>query len=134
MNIEMLNEDIKKYKRNFWKSEDNLQLLNLIEDNRLKIAPITIYNLDQDGWNYLEIISLSECAGKLICKLPTADIDFLNLMQEKFGYVFGAEKKFKNKYLRSKVDHFYSNIDDNGKYLRSTAILTTEKIYSNKSI
>lgn len=130
MNIEALNNDIKMFNKKIWLSEDNRNLLNLVKEGRIKLAPATIYVLDQDGFNYLEIISLAECAGKVIHKLPTGDVDFLNLIQEKFGYVFGAEQKFKNKYLRSKVDHFYSKMNEKGDYLRSTAILTTDKLYA----
>jgi len=130
MNIEALNNDIKMFNKKIWLSEDNRNLLNLVKEGRIKLAPATIYVLDQDGFNYLEIISLAECAGKVIHKLPTGDVDFLNLIQEKFGYVFGAEQKFKNKYLRSKVDHFYSKKNEKGEYLRSTAILTTDKLYA----
>lgn len=130
MNIELLNRDLASYSEKVWLSEDNKNLLNLVKDRRIKLAPATIYVLDQDGFNYLEIISLAECAGKVIHKLPTGDIDFLNFIQEKFGYVFGAEQKFKDKYLRSKVDHFYSRMNENGEYLRSTAILTTDKLYA----
>lgn len=129
MNIEALNNDIKVYDKKNWLSEDNRSLLNLVKDGRMKLIPATIYALDQDRFNYLEIINLSECAGKVIHKLPSGDVDFLNMIQEKFGYVFGAEQKFKNKYLRSKVDHFYSRLNDDGKYMRSTAILTTDKVY-----
>lgn len=129
MNIEALNNDIKTFDKKFWMSEDNRNLLGLLKDGRMKLIPATIYALDQDGFNYLEIISLSECAGKVIHKLPLGDLDFLNMMQEKFGYVFGAEQKFKNKYLRSKVDHFYSQLNEDGNYMRSTAILTTDKVY-----
>lgn len=130
MNIEALNNDIRTYDKKNWLSEDNRSLLGLVKDGRMKLAPATIHVLDQDGLNYLEIINLAECAGKIIHKLPSGDIDFLNMIQEKFGYVFGAEQKLKNKYLRSKVDHFYSKLDNDGRYMRSTAILTVDKLYN----
>ena len=81
MNIEALNNDIKMFNKKIWLSEDNRNLLNLVKEWRIKLAPATIYVLDQDGFNYLEIISLAECAGKVIHKLPTGDVDFLNLIQ-----------------------------------------------------
>ena len=100
-----LSSDIKTFKATVWNNKDNRDLLNLVQDKRLNIAPCTVYRLDQLGFNKLEIISLSACIGKIIHKLPTADLDLLDLLQDKYGVVFAYNKKIKGKYLSAKLDH-----------------------------
>lgn len=129
MKLEQLEKDCKIFESKIWQNIDNKSLLNLVRELRLNLCPATVYKLDSDGWNHLEIISLAQIAGKVIYKLPTADCEFLNLMQEKFGYVFGAREKFKDKYLRAKVDHFYSKQNAEGEWCCSSAIFTLESLY-----
>jgi len=129
MKLEQLMNDYKTFEAKIWKNSDNKDLLHLVGALRLNLCPATVYKLDSDGWNHLEIISLAQIAGKVIYKLPTADCEFLNLMQEKFGYVFGADQKFNGKYLKAKVDHFYSKKNEKGEWLCSSAVLTLDAVY-----
>jgi len=129
MKLEQLMNDCKTFEDKVWRNSDNKDLLRLSGEQRLNLCPATVYKLDSDGWNHLEIISLAQIAGKNISKLPAADCDFLNLMQEKFGYVFGADQKFNGKYLKAKVDHFYSQENTKGEWLCSSAVLTLDAVY-----
>lgn len=129
MKLEQLMNDCKTFEAKIWKDSDNKDLLHLVRDLRLNLCPATVYKLDSDGWNHLEIISLAQIAGKVIYKLPAADCEFLDLMQEKFGYAFGADQKFNGKYLKAKVDHFYSKKNEKGEWLCSSAVLTLDAVY-----
>lgn len=129
MKLEQLMNDCKTFEAKIWKNSDNKDLLHLVRDLRLNLCPATVYKLDSDDWNHLEIISLAQIAGKVIYKLPAADCDFLDLMQEKFGYVFGADQKFSGRYLKAKVDNFYSKQNEKGEWLCSSAVLTLDAVY-----
>jgi hypothetical protein len=93
-----------------WNNQENKNLLELIKDKRLKMAPCTLKNLDSIGFNHLEIIELDSCIGKVIHKLTTSQVDFLNIMQEKLGIVFNHEDKIKNK-RNIKLNSFCFNYD-----------------------
>lgn len=129
MKLEQLMNDCKTFEAKIWKDSDNKDLLHLVRDLRLNLCPATVYKLDSDDWNHLEIISLAQIAGKVIYKLPAADCEFLDLMQEKFGYVFGADQKFSGRYLKAKVDNFYSKQNEKGEWLCSSAVLTLDAVY-----
>lgn len=104
--IEQLNKAIEVFSSKVWRSEDNKNLMNLIKDHRLNLAPCTLYGLDKLGLNHLEILTFSNFAGKKIHGLPSADIDFLNELEDRFDIIFGYEQKARGQYIRSKVDHF----------------------------
>jgi hypothetical protein len=91
-----------------WNNQENKNLLELIKDKRLKMAPCTLKNLDSIGFNHLEIIELDSCIGKVIHKLTTSQVDFLNIMQEKLGIVFNYQEKIEKK-KNIKLDSFYYN-------------------------
>lgn len=80
-----------------WRQASNRNLLEKIKSRQLNIEPATLFSLDQRGFNKLEIINLAPLVGKTIDKLPTADVDFLNLMQDKYGLVFNFDDKLKGK-------------------------------------
>ena len=120
--IDQLNRDLITFSNKNWLSEDNKNLLNLVKDHRLNMAPCTVYGWDKMGLNYLEIINLAGLIGKKIHGLPSADIDFLNLLEGRFDIIFGYEQKAKGQYIRSKVDHFYGNFTSEGLPQRSCAL------------
>ena len=104
--IEQLNKEIDIFSAKLWRLEDNKNLMNLIKKHRLNLAPCSLYGLDRLGLNHLEILTFASIAGKKIYGLPSADIDFLNELEDRFDIIFGYEQKAKNQYLRAKVDHF----------------------------
>ena len=104
--IEQLNKAIEVFSSKVWRSEDNKNLMNLIKDHRLNLAPCTLYGLDKLGLNHLEILTFSNFAGKKIHGLPSADIDFLNELEDRFNIIFGYEQKANDQYLKARVDHY----------------------------
>lgn len=121
LGIDQLNQNIETFSNASWLSVDNKNLLNLVKEQRLNIAPSTLRKLDSLGLNNLEIISLAGLIGKRIDTLPTADIDFLNYLQDRFGIVFGyEEKQQRNKIAR--VDHFCGSFAADGIPMRSCAL------------
>ena len=80
--------------------------MHLIKDHRLNLAPCTLYGLDKLGLNHLEILTFSNFAGKKIHGLPSADIDFLNELEDRFNIIFGYEQKANDQYLKARVDHY----------------------------
>ena len=105
--IEETKETIEIFKNRTWKNQSNK---NLIENKKLKIHVSSLKNLDDIGFNYLEILSISDLIGKTIHKLPKSDTDFLDLMQEKYQIVFNFEDKIKNK-RNIKLNNFVFNFD-----------------------
>jgi hypothetical protein len=103
-----IQEIINLYKTREWKVQKNKNLLELIKDKRLKMHAVTLHSLDQIGFNNLEIIELDSCIGKVIHKLTTSQVDFLNIMQEKLGIVFNYQEKIEKK-KNIKLDSFYYN-------------------------
>tara|TARA_R100000541_G_C1897352_1_gene84073 strand:+ start:89070 stop:89477 length:408 start_codon:yes stop_codon:yes gene_type:complete len=124
---------LKEVKQSFadrqWKNKDNKRLLNIVSKDKLNIEPACIYGLDQRGLSHLEIITLSGCIGKVFDKLPPADIDFLNLIQDHYGLVFNldekinyAEEKRKTHPMRTKLKGYaWGKSGDN--YLGGSALL-----------
>lgn len=118
-----------------WKSEDNRNLLNIISKDRLNIEPACIYGLDQLGMNHLEIINISACIGERFLALPQADIDNLNMLQEKYNCVFNFEQKqryndmeVKTHPMKTKLDSYVSH--PSGDYwLKSSALLQLSENY-----
>uniref|UniRef100_A0AB39AJR0 Uncharacterized protein n=1 Tax=Vibrio phage P018-4 TaxID=3229728 RepID=A0AB39AJR0_9CAUD len=118
-----------------WNSEDNKNLLNIISKSRLNIEPACLYGLDQLGMNHLEIINVSSCIGKRFIGIPQADIDNLNMLQEKYGCVFNFEqkqryydKKVKTHPMQTKLDSYVSQ--PSGDYwLKSSALLQLSENY-----
>lgn len=94
-----------------WNSEDNKNLLNIVNRDQLDLEPACIYGLDQLGLNHLEIINLSQSVGKRLLDIPTADLDFLNILQEKYGCVFNYEEKSAYHEGRSKRLPEYSKLN-----------------------
>lgn len=125
----MLKDNIKTFSSKYWKDQDNKKLLKLIGDHRLNLAPATLYKFDQLGLNHLEILSLSHCLGKKIHTLPSADLDLLNLIEDKTGICFGYDKKITNKYHLAKVDHFCSGFNSEGYYPTLSSALFTLDLY-----
>ena len=125
----VLEKDIKTFSGKIWNSQDNKDLLNLVKEQRLNIAPCTVYGLDRLGLNYLEILSFSNVIGKKIHGLPSADIDFLNDLEERFGIVFGYEEKVKGRYTKAKVDHFCGAFKGDQPFWVS-ALFTLDRCYS----
>lgn len=103
---EQLNKALEVFSSKVWRSEDNKNLMNLIKDHRLNLAPCTLYGLDKLGLNHLEILTFSNFAGKKIHGLPSADIDFLNELEDRFNIIFGYEQKANDQYLKARVDHY----------------------------
>lgn len=91
-----------------WRDPRNKDLMKLAIEHRLNLAPCTIFQLDQLGQNHIEIIQMGNCVGMLNVRLPTADCEFLDLMQEKFGIVFNYEEKLK-KVMRYRINCFCSD-------------------------
>jgi len=123
INLTSLNKDITTFESKIWLSGDNKRLLNLVRDQRLNLAPCTVKKFDSLGFNHLEIIALSQMAGKTIHKLPSSDIDMLNEWQERFNLVFAYDKKQAGKYSKAKLDGFEYAFK-NGMPYGSCAILT----------
>lgn len=124
--IDQLNKVIEVFSSKMWQSEDNKNLMKLIKDHRLNLAPCSLYGLDKLGLNNLEILSFSQFAGKKIHGLPSADIDFLNELEDRFDIIFGYEQKAKNQYLRAKVDHYCGNFTADNRPQFVSAIFTLE--------
>lgn len=124
--IEQLNKAIDVFYTKLWQSEDNKNLMQLIKEHRLNLAPCSLYGLDKLGLNHLEILTFSNFAGKKIHGLPSADIDFLNELEDRFDIIFGYEQKAKNKYLRAKVDHFCGSFTADNRPQFVSAIFTLE--------
>lgn len=125
---ESFKRDQKTFDARFWNHESTRQWLN--KCTALNIAPCTLYRLDRLGLNTLEIIHLSGLIGKKIHKLPSADIDFLNELEERFNIIFGYEQKAKNQYLKAKVDHFCSSFNAGDNPMFVTALFTLADLYS----
>lgn len=121
------NNEKRIWSDHFWKRQENKNLMNIID--RLGVAPCTLKTLDDLGLNSLEIINFCGLVGKKIHGLPSADIDFLNELEERFGIIFGYEQKANNNYIKAKVDHFCSCFNAAGNPMRVTALLTLEKVY-----
>jgi hypothetical protein len=128
---------IKIFECKVWYNPDNKNLLNLIKDGRLNVEPACIKSLDKVGLNHLEIISVVLCIGHPLDKLPTADLDMLNLLEQKYKILFNAEEKLAwqdkrshNKpckhYMFSKLNNFYSSYV-NGNWLASHALLQIQE-------
>lgn len=78
-----------------WKNPDNKCLCEIAirEPERFKLLPNVMYSLDRRGLNHLEILSLNDVLDKPLSSLPTADIDNLNLLEQKYGILFNGENK-----------------------------------------
>lgn len=124
---------IKAFECKVWYNPENRALLNLIKAGSLNVEPACVKSLDKVGLNHLEIISVVLCIGQPLHKLPTADLDMLNLIEQKYKILFNAEEKLawqeklsNNKackhYMFSKLNNFYSGYV-NGKWLASSALL-----------
>ena len=124
--IEQLNKAIDVFSAKMWQSEDNRNLMQLIKEHRLNLAPCSLYGLDKLGLNHLEILTFSNFAGKKIHGLPSADIDFLNELEDRFNIIFGYEQKAKNQYARAKVDHFCGSFTVDNRPQFVSAIFTLE--------
>lgn len=124
--IEQLNKAVEIFSARLWKSEDNKNLMQLIKEHRLNLAPCTLYGLDKLGLNHLEVLTFSNFAGKKIHGLPSADIDFLNELEDRFNIIFGYEQKAKNQYLRAKVDHFCGRFTADNRPQFVSAIVTLD--------
>ena len=124
--IDQLNKAIEVFSSKVWRSEDNKNLMNLIKDHRLNLAPCSLYGLDKLGLNHLEVLTFSNFAGKKIHGLPSADIDFLNELEDRFDIIFGYEQKAKNQYLRAKVDHFCGRFTADNRPQFVSAIVTLD--------
>lgn len=111
INIESLNRDVLTFSNKLWYNEGNKNLLNLVKDLRLNIAPCTLWKLDQFGFNHLEIISISAMIGKIIHKLTTCEIDQLNIWESEKGMVFGYDQKEANNYIKARMDHLCYSFD-----------------------
>ena len=118
---QQLKETIERVKAKFWHSEENKQLLNLIADGRLKIEPTTIRSLDGTGFNHLEIISICQMIGKPYNKLPTADLDLLEMFEETKGVKFVDFDR--NNPSSKNLSGFLSCFDSQGRAQRSSALL-----------
>ena len=125
---ESFKRDQKTFDARFWNHESTRQWLN--KCTALNVAPCTLHGLDKLGLNTLEIIHFSGLIGKKIHGLPSADIDFLNELEERFNIVFGYEQKIKNQYLKAKVDHFCGSFNAEGNPLFVTALFTLADLYS----
>lgn len=134
---ESLLNAIKAFDCKVWYSPENKALLNLVKDGRLKVEPATIKSLDKAGLNHLEIISVCLCIGQSLSKLPAADIDLLNAIEQKYKILFNAEEKLAwyekriqkkpcKHYMFSKLNNFYSGYVD-GKWLSSSALLLIQE-------
>ena len=131
---------LKEVKQRFtdrqWKNKDNKRLLNIVGKDKLNIEPACIYSLDQRGLNHLEIINLAGCINKVFTKLSTADIDFLNLLQDQYGLVFNldekinyAEGKKKTHPIKTKLNGYaWGKSGDN--YLGASALLQLQDCYN----
>ena len=99
--VSVLAQHIETFKGKVWQNQKNANLLDSIfKDGEvcLNLAPATIHCLDKRGLNHLEIISLAQCVGKTVHKLPIADVDFMNALQERYQFAFDfGEDRFKNK-------------------------------------
>lgn len=80
-----------------WNNLSNKELCYCVskDQDRFQLTPSAIHNLDKVGMNELEILNLDSCLGKKICKLPTADIDMLNMLEEKYGVLFNGDEKMR---------------------------------------
>lgn len=123
-------EAVKKiFADRIWKSEENKNLLRIVSNDRLNIEPCCVYGLDRLGLNHLEIINLTSCIGKRLMDLSRSDIDFLNLIQEKYNCVFNFEEKQAYYEKRSKRLPEYSKLNgyvsepQGDHWLRSSALL-----------
>lgn len=123
---EQLNKAVEIFSARLWKSEDNKNLMQLIKEHRLNLAPCTLYGLDRLGLNHLEILTFSNFAGKKIHSLPGADIDFLNELEDRFNIIFGYEQKANDQYFKARVDHFCGcfTVDNRPQFV--SAIFTLE--------
>jgi hypothetical protein len=102
-------EYINYIKNLYWHSEDNKNLLFLIEEKRLKLAPATLKKLDSFKFNYIEIINLSALVLKNIMLLQSSDIDFLNYLEKKYNICFNHFDKISNKtnIILNKINYGY---------------------------
>jgi hypothetical protein len=80
-----------------WKNPNNKNLcFCVIQDQaRFQLTPSAIHNLDRVGMNELEILNLDGCLGKKIIQLPTADIEMLNMLEEKYNIMFNGDEKLR---------------------------------------
>lgn len=118
-----------------WNSEDNKNLLGIVSRDRLDLEPSCIYGLDRLGLNNLEIINLSQIVGKRLLDIPTADLDFLNVLQEKYNCVFNYDEKIAYYEGGSKRLPEYSKLNgyvsqpSGDHWLRSSALLKLSENY-----
>lgn len=80
-----------------WHCDKNKNLLEKIKSRQLNMTASTLHLLDKYGFSYLEILSLNNLIGKRIDMLPAADIDNLNLLQDKYQVVFNFDDKMDGK-------------------------------------
>lgn len=128
--LDKIKADCKTFSDRQWKLEDNKNLLRLVIEGRLNIAPSTVYKLDQLGLNHLEIVEFNGNIGKQIHKLTTAFCDFLNLIEAAKGCVFAHDQKVdvrdgKKKYTSLKLNGFCSDFV-NGLPLRGVAMFNLD--------
>lgn len=132
---------LKEVKQRFldrqWKNEDNKRLFNIISKDRLNIEPACVYGLDQRGLNHLEIINLTSCINKRFDKIAPADIDFLNLIQEKYNLVFNldekidyAEGKKKTHPMKTRLNGYAWGKNVDGNYMGGSALLQLQDYYN----
>lgn len=132
INLEALHRDISTFKGRQWQSERNKNLLRMVADLRLNLAPCTVWTLDKHGFNHLEILSFSHMVGKVIHKLTPCECDQLNYWEETKGIVFGYEQKETGKYLKAKADHFCYAFTASGRPQGVSALFDINRLYKVK--
>lgn len=130
INTQSLAQDIITFSKRNWVSDNNKHLLRLVGEQRLNLAPCTVFTLDKQGFNHLEILSFSNMVGKVIYKLTPCECYQLNVWEQQKGIVFGYEQKEAGKYIKAKVDHFCYAFKD-GKPLGVSALFSLD-LYKNK--
>lgn len=130
INTQSLAQDIITFSKRNWVSDNNKHLLRLVGEQRLNLAPCTVFTLDKQGFNHLEILSFSHMVGKVVHRLTTCECEQLNEWEQQKGIVFGYEQKESGKYIKAKVDHFYYAFEE-GKPMGVSALFSLD-LYKNK--
>ena len=130
LNTQSLAQDIVIFSKRNWVSDNNKDLLRLVGEQRLNLAPCTVFKLDKHGFNYLQIMEFSNMVGKVIHKLTSYECEQLNEWEQQKGIVFGYEQKEAGKYIKAKVDHFYYAFEE-GKPMGVSALFSLD-LYKNK--
>lgn len=83
-------------KNETWQNPKNK---SLCENMITNLMPTSLLSLDKLGFNHLEIISLSQMAGKRMDTLPHSSIEVLDILEDKYNCVFNKEDKLNNKII-----------------------------------